>query len=72
MALIQALLPVPASRADAEADERVRRTRQELVDVVEIVTEKFDRTWWQQYAAKLAARFQQGAIHVRAVAVDIL
>jgi hypothetical protein len=102
MVLIQALLPVSASRSDAETDERVRRTRRELVEafggitaylqtpaqgvwtspdgqrerdavvMVEIVTERFDRTWWQQYAAKLAARFQQEAIHVRAVTVDIL
>jgi hypothetical protein len=33
MVLIQTLLPVSASGADGEGDERVRQTRRELVDV---------------------------------------
>ena len=44
----------------------------DAVVMVEIVTERFDRTWWQQYAATLATRFQQETIHVRAVKVDVL
>ena len=99
MVLVQALLPVST---DAEADERIRHTRRELVEafggitaylqtpaqgvwtspegererdavvMVEIVTERFDRAWWQQYAATLATRFQQEAIHVRALTVEVL
>ena len=102
MVLIQTLLPVSNTRTDAEADERVRHTRRELVEafggitaylqtpaqgvwtspdgererdavvMVEIVTERFDRVWWQQYAATLATRFQQEAIHVRALTVEVV
>jgi hypothetical protein len=102
MVLIQMLLPVSASRTDAEADARVKETRRELIEafggitaylqtpaqgvwtspegererdavvMVEIVTETFDRAWWQAYAATLAARFRQDVIHVRALAVDVL
>jgi len=42
------------------------------VVMVEIVTETFDRAWWQTYAVTLAARFAQESIHVRAVHVDML
>ena len=46
----------------------------ELDDVVmvEVVTDTFDRAWWQTYAAMLAERFGQETIHVRAVPVDML
>jgi hypothetical protein len=47
-------------------------TEQDDVVMVEVVTESFDRTWWRQYAATLAARFDQESIHVRAVPVDML
>ena len=47
------------------------RERDAMV-LVEIVTEHFDRSWWQAYAQKLAARFHQDVIHVRALAVDVL
>ena len=48
------------------------RTEQDDVVMVEVVTETFDRAWWRIYAARLAERFQQDAIHVRAVSVQML
>ena len=42
------------------------------VVMVEVVTETFDRAWWRAYAARLAARFDQETIHVRAMSVDTL
>lgn len=48
------------------------RTEQDDVVMVEIVTETFDRAWWCTYAARLAARFDQDSIHVRAVPVEML
>jgi hypothetical protein len=48
-------------------------TEQDDVVMVEVVTETFDRAWnAHTYAARLAARFDQESIHVRAVPVDIL
>jgi hypothetical protein len=47
-------------------------TEQDDVVMVEVVTDTFDRAWWRTYAAKLAARFCQESIHVRAVPVDML
>jgi len=47
-------------------------TEQDEVVMVEVVTETFDRAWWQKYAATLAERFGQDTIHVRAVPVDML
>ena len=37
-----------------------------------VVTQTFDRAWWRPYAARLAERFQQDAIHVRAVSIEML
>src|SRR5688572_25826745 len=45
---------------------------QDEVVMVEVVTERFDRTWWRRYAQTLADRFAQEAIHVRAVQIEIL
>ena len=47
-------------------------TEQDDVVMVEVVTDTFDRAWWRAYAAKLASRFCQESIHVRAVPVDML
>ena len=47
-------------------------TEQDDVVMVEVVTDTFDRAWWRTYAAKLAARFGQESIHLRAVPVDML
>ena len=47
-------------------------TEQDDVVMVEVVTETFDRAWWQTYAATLAERFGQETIHVRALSVEML
>jgi len=48
--------------------------RMETDDVVmvEVVTNDFDRRWWGTYAATLARRFDQHAIHVRALPIETL
>jgi hypothetical protein len=45
---------------------------QDDVVMIEVVTNVFDRAWWQSYAARLAERFDQEVIHVRAVRVEML
>jgi hypothetical protein len=40
--------------------------------MVEVVAERFDRAWWGEYTQRLARRFAQEAIHVRAIQVDLL
>ena len=47
------------------------RERDSVV-MVEIVTERFDRAWWSEYAGSLARRYQQEEMHVRAMDVDVL
>ena len=46
-------------------------TEADDVVMVEVVTETFDRPWWRRYAVTLARRFQQDAIHIRALPVDM-
>jgi hypothetical protein len=48
------------------------RTEQDDVVMVEVVTDRFDRAWWGAYAAKLAERFRQQAVHVRAMPIELL
>jgi hypothetical protein len=48
------------------------RTEADDVVMVEVVTDEFDRAWWGAYAKTLARRFQQDAIHVRALRVEML
>ena len=45
---------------------------QDDVVMVEVVTDAFDRAWWRSYAIRLAARFGQESIHVRALHVEVL
>jgi len=47
-------------------------TQQDDVVMVEVVTDTFDHAWWLAYVGKLAARFDQESIHVRAVPVQML
>jgi hypothetical protein len=47
-------------------------TEQDDVVMVEVVADGFDRAWWRAYAATLAGRFRQDAIHVRAMAIELL
>jgi hypothetical protein len=45
---------------------------QDEVVMVEVVAEHFDRAWWQEYSRRLARRFAQETIHVRAIQVELL
>jgi len=47
------------------------RTEADDVVMVEVVTETFDRAWWRTYSARLAERFAQEVIHVRALPIDM-
>ena len=48
--------------------------QQERDDVVmvEVVAEAFDRDWWRQFTRRLADRFGQDAMHVRAMPIELL
>ena len=46
-------------------------TEADDVVMVEVVTDTFDRKWWRAYGAKLAQRFAQDTIHVRALPVEM-
>ena len=48
-----------------------RREYDEVV-MIEIVTARFERGWWRAYCDTLARRFDQDAIHVRALQVEML
>jgi hypothetical protein len=48
------------------------RTEFDDVVMIEVVTERFERPWWKQYAATLAIRFDQDAIHIRALPIELL
>jgi len=48
------------------------RTEHDDVVMVEVVTDRFDRAWWRTYAVKLAERFRQDSIHVRALEIQLL
>jgi hypothetical protein len=44
----------------------------DAVVMVEVVASAFDRGWWRAYAKRLAVRFAQQAIHVRALPIELL
>lgn len=48
------------------------RTEADDVVMMEIVAQTFNRQWWRHYAARLAARFDQETIHVRALPMTLL
>jgi len=66
---VTAYLRSPAKGLWTAPDGRVEA---DDVVIVEVVTPAFDRQWWRSYAAKLAQRFGQETIHIRAVPVDLL
>lgn len=66
---LTAYLRSPAKGAWTAPDGHVE---QDDVVMIEVVTENFDRGWWRDYAATLAARFHQEAIHVRALPIETL
>ena len=47
-------------------------TEQDDVVMVEVVTDRFDRLWWRTYAERLATRFRQEIVHVRAMPIELL
>ena len=47
-------------------------TQEDEVVMVEVVTKRFDRSWWKQYSATLETRFGQDVIHVRALTIEVL
>ncbi len=61
------------TRAPAEGvwKEGSRTSRDDIV-VFEIMASALDRPWWERYRADLERRFQQEAIVVRAIRVDML
>jgi hypothetical protein len=40
---------------------------QDEMVMVEVLVESFDHRWWRAYAEKLARRFRQEKIHIRAL-----
>jgi hypothetical protein len=65
---VTAYLRSPAQGVWTAPEGRVERD--EMV-MVEVLAPSFDRAWWRDYAAKLAQRFDQEAIHVRALPADV-
>ena len=47
-------------------------TEQDDVVMVEVVADQFDRSWWRIYADRLATRFRQEIVHVRAMPIELL
>lgn len=64
---VTAYLRSPAQGLWTASDGHVERD--EMV-MVEVLVEHFDRDWWKAYAARLAARFHQESIHIRALPAD--
>ena len=42
----------------------------DLVIMVEVVVDVFDREWWAQYRDQLKQRFGQEEVHARAIAIE--
>jgi hypothetical protein len=64
---VTAYVRSPAEGAWTAPDGRVERD--EIV-IVEVLTQTFDRSWWRAYAGKLADRFVQDTIHIRALPAE--
>lgn len=65
---VTAYLRSPAQGAWTRPDGQVERDE---VIMIEVVTDTFERAWWRAYAEKLARRFQQDAIHIRALPAEL-
>jgi hypothetical protein len=61
------------TRAPAEGvwTEGGHTNRDDIV-VFEVMCRDLDRSWWEQYRARLEDRFQQEAIVLRAIKVEML
>ncbi len=66
---VTAYLRSPAQGLWTAPDGQVE---QDEMIMVEVVADEFDVEWWRDYADKLARRFDQEEIHVRALRVDTL
>ena len=64
---VTAYVRSPAVGVWTAPDGRVERD--EIV-MVEVLTQTFDRSWWRAYAGKLADRFVQDTIHIRALPAE--
>jgi streptogramin lyase len=64
---VTAYLRSPAQGAWTAPDGQVERDE---VVMVEVLADAFDRVWWREYAARLARRFDQEQIHVRALSAE--
>ena len=42
----------------------------DLVIMIEVVVDAFDRDWWAQYREQLEQRFGQEEVHARAIAIE--
>jgi hypothetical protein len=49
-----------------------KRTRRDVIIVVEVMTEKLDAKWWRRYRRDLEARLDQEAVILRSQRVRIL
>jgi len=47
-------------------------TNRDDIVVFEVMCRDIDRAWWERYRAQLEDRFQQEAIVVRAIKVEML
>ncbi len=59
----------PATGLWKRADEAIER---DLVVMVEVVVDVFDRDWWAQYRGALEDRFGQEEVHARALAIETI
>jgi hypothetical protein len=60
-----------AAASGAWINDRGILERDELV-MVEVIVETFDRDWWQSYAGRLATRFAQDEVHIRALPLELI
>ena len=58
--------------ADGEWRDERGRTAEDKVVLVEVVARAFERAWWEDYASRLAKRFAQHAVHIRAIRVQMI
>ena len=65
---VTAYLRSPAQGAWTAPDGRVE---DDEVVMIEVVVDTFDRAWWREYGERLARRFRQEAIHIRALPAEI-
>ena len=61
------------TRAPAEGVWREGgHTNRDDIVVFEVMARDLDRSWWERYRAELEQRFQQEAIVIRAIRVEML